>query len=984
MCSGGSTEEGRSGEEAVRQLATPAPAVDVLGGNPHAAQNVAGESSRHAPQPVAAAPRPVPPVANLSTVPLPESSAPGLLSMESISETLPVRSDFKDSKSEEVPVQENVAEVVGFATVHSEKSSSSAQMQTLPAPPVASDPQSDSTLQELQYGSQTDTEESPSDRQSSREGAAHVVITGSKEKQFATVEYRPETKTNMELGGKEHTDENFLPEAQSQICFTSVSVPQSSVAKEQSVGESVVPTSQGSHIHLSGALQEQAGGHQDSKPSTLLLPSSCNSEITQPESIKENSDDARERQETNSLGSVEICEHVQPLDRTPTPSAGLSETPKAGESLCSVPSNTAGVADDSNQSSCDPIIGGEAVESSVVEERTDMTVSSSGFTVPPEGSPHTSAVPPLFDTGLVVSIAETSHSSDQIHTTETPLIAELVHSTDAQEIVVVREEAHISGDWSNVHLNQSYLLQREDGSVCEAAIINQLSAGEPKHYEEGDQPVEVYEFCSLVEEVAEETVGAGTSSQMAHSPAYEVNLFNALLEHPEEFTVREEAESHLQPSIHESHEVIISQQPLPASHDANQLPACYNTSDNLSIQSTRVAAIGHHLVLDANPAVEVANSGEVCLLEVAAVPSDSFTVEHTDASTQILTSCPQVSAAFSHQTEVIASPVIHAVPQKQGAEATAGSLSLVSPVTSVTVHVAHVEHQTPAVTVVSATKPEACASSHALTETPLQSICNVAVPKHTKPETLCTTKTSATINSNLLLLKPGAVLQHPPSFLATVSQQQNASGDTAGAHSSWSGTKSGECLPQTVSSADTSCASVALSGQQDPTQCSVSKTCVTAASPVKVLQPTVSSNITLQLAHTASATSSASKSDKDALTVCKTSNEADPVPRVEAAYVTPPATPHQASSAASVEREATTSSSFTDHQADSLYAEEESEDMEQDEATEAQEANSGQVSSPEEGSDDEEEEEEEDEDDDDDGKTEAMMSTSGSAHKVFL
>ncbi|XP_028989609.1 helicase SRCAP isoform X2 [Betta splendens] len=932
--------------------------------------------------------------------------------MERISETLPVISDFTGSISEEVPAMESVAEVVGFATAHSEKSSSSAEMQTLPAPPVASDTQIDSTLQELQYGSQTDTKESPSDSQTSGEGAALVVIMGSTEEQFVTVEYRPETKTNTELGGKEHTDESILAKAQSQICFTSVSVPQSSVdfkvttqheAKGKFVRESTVHTSQGSHTHLSDTLQEQAGDHQDSKPSTLLLPSSCNSEITQtgrsktqPEIIKENSNDARETPKTNSLGSVETCEHVEPLDETPPPSAEILETQKADESLCSLPSSTAGAADSNNQSSCDPLIGSETVESNVGEEQADMTVSSSDFTVLPEcsatqNSQDTSAIPPLFDTGLVVSIAETSHSSDQIHTTATPLIAELVHSTDAQEIVVVREEAHISGDWSSMHLNQSYLLQREDGSVCEAAIINQLSSelstGEPKHYEEGDQPVEVYEICSLVEEVAEETVGAGSSSQIPHSPTYEVNLFNALLEHPEEYTVKEEAESHLQPSIHtinESDTVIISQQPLPASNDANQLPACYNSAENLSIQSTRVAAIGHHLVLDANPAVEVTNSGEVCLLEVAAVTSDSFTVEHMDTSAQILTSCSQVSAAFSHQTEVIASPVIHTVPQKMGTEATAASLSLVSPVGSVTVHVSHVENQptlnqTPAVTVVSATKPEACFSSHAgtkesqdLTATPLQSICKVAVPGQTKPETLCTTKTSGTINPNLLLLKPGASLQHPPSFLAIVSQQQNASGDMASAHSSRSGPKSEECLLQTVSSADTLCAS-------HPTPCSVNKTCVTAAPPVKVPQPTVSSNITLHLAHTASVTptSSTSKSDKEALTVPKTSNQADPVPQVGTAYVTLPATPHAHETlAASVERDCTTSSSFTHHQPDPLYTEEESEDMEQDEATEAQEANSGQVSSPEEGSD------EEDDEDDDNDKSEGMMTTPESVHKV--
>ncbi|XP_026207053.1 helicase SRCAP isoform X2 [Anabas testudineus] len=944
--------------------------------------------------------------------------------MENAPETLTISSASKDSISEEVPAKENIAEVVGVAAPLTEGCSASTEMQKLPSPlcpPLASDTQIDSTLQELQYGSQTDTETSHSNSetnqiQSPREGAALVVITGTKEKQFVTVEYRPETGTNVERGGKEHTGGNILPQPRSEICLTSCSVPQSSVgfkvtteygAEEQSDRDSIVHANQGSHNPLSGAA-EQAGGHQDSQPSTLFLPLSGNSENKQtdlskpqtPKTINEISNDAREIQKTNSLGSVEIYEHVKALVETQPLSVEILETQKARESLCSMPSDTADRADGNNQRSCDPPEG-EAVDS-MGEEQTDTTISSSDFTELPEcsatqNSSNPSAAPALFDTGLV-----------QIHSTETPLIAELVQSSDAQEIVVVGEEAHISGDWSNVHLNPSYLLQREDGSVCEAAIVNELSTelstGEPKRFEESvqadielhSQPVEVYEFCSLVEEVAEETVCAASSAQIAHSPAYEVNLFNALLENPGEYTVKEGLESHLQPSIHtisESDTLIISQQPLPASHDANQLQACsINSSHNLSIQNARVAAVGHHLVLDANPAVEVTNSSEVCLLEVAAVTSDSFTVEHTDTSAQILTSCSQVSAALSHQTEVITSPVIHTVPQKQETETTAGILSLVSPVGSLTVHVSHVENQppfnqTPAVTILSATNSEACVSSlagttetPALTKTPSQSIQNVAVAKQTKPESFCTTNTSGNINSNLLLLKPGAthLLKHPPSLLAKVSQQQNAAGKLANAHSSWSGTKSEECLPQTVSAVDSLCASVALSSQKDQTQCSVNKNSVTAAPQVSVQQPTVSGNITLQLAHTASVTptSSTSKSDKEALTVSKTSSEADPAPPVKATNVSPLSTPHTLDIlSASVEREGTASTSPTDHQPDSLYAEEESEDMDQDEATlesEAQEATSGQVSSPEEGSDEEP----------DNDKTESEMTTPGSTHKV--
>ncbi|XP_056222445.1 helicase SRCAP isoform X2 [Seriola aureovittata] len=971
----------------------------------------------------------------------------------SLPETLPIRSNSKDSVSEEVPAEESVSEVVGVArsspTSLTEDCSSSAEMQRLQAPlcpPLSSDIQIDSTVQKLQYGSQTDKEKRHSNSETNEiqplaEGAGLVVIAGTKEKQSVSLEYKPETETNMELAEKEQRGENILPQPPSQICFTTSSpVPQSGVGfelqdstehgvVEQSDRDSLVHANQGSHIPPSGAAW-QAGGHQDSKSSPLPVPSSDSSEIkqtdlsqTQPNIIKEISNDARESQTANSLESVETFEDVKVLvetshRETQPPPAEILETTKARETLhglytfgneSSASSDTAGDI----QRSCDRLEG-EQVESSTREEQTDT--SSSDFTTLPEcsstqeSSPKPCAVPPLFDTGIVVSlqagqVVETSHPSDQLTTTETSLVAELA---EAQEIVVVREEAHISEEWSGMHLNQSYLLQREDGSVCEAAIVNELSTGEPKLYEERvqsdmelvSQPVEVYEFCGLVEEVAEETVCATSSAQMPHSPGYEVNLFNALLENSDEYTVKQDLELHLGPSIHtisESDTVIISQQPLPSSQDANEMQA-NNTSHNLSIQNTRVAAVGQHLVLDANQAVQVANSSEVCLVEVAAVTSDSFTVEETGASAQIVTTCSQVSAAVSDQTEVSDSFVIQTAPQKQEAEATAGSLSLISPVVTgedigmqlsdvVSVHVSHVEKQpsliqTPGVTVVSATKPEACVSSlegtketPALTETPSQNIQNVAVPAETNPGAFRTTLSSSIINPKLLLLKPGETppLKHPPSHLAQVSKQQNAAGKLANAHSSWPGTMSEECLPQTVSAADSLCASVALSSQKDQVQCSVSKNSVTAAVPVKVQQPTMSGNIT-----PASVTPT-SKSDKEALTVTKTSaSEAVSQDVVAPTSATPPTTPdtlHVLTTLVEGDSATPTSPNNPISQPDSLYAEDESEDMEQDEPageTEAQEVTSGQVSSPEEGSDEEP----------DADKTESEITTPSSSHKV--
>lgn len=972
------------------------PAVDVLGGNPQAAQNVAGESPRHAQQPAAAAPRPVPPSTHPSSVPVPESNNSAFLRMENapptnLPETLPISSDSK--VSEDVPVEESVVGVSRSLPIPlSEDCGSSPEKQRLPTPPcppLTSEVQIDSTVQELHYGSQTDKEKSHSNSQTNqiqplREDAGLAVITGTKEQQSVTLEYKPETATDIELGGKEHRDGNILHQPQSPVCSVAPPVPQSSVGfKVQGPTEpgslelSDREEDQSGHASPSGAA-EQTDSHQDSKSSLLSSPSSDSREIKQTDMYKtqphigELSNDAGELQNANSLESVEMLERVEePVE------ASHKETPKAGEVLpgmCSLSGQgasqcggAAGGEAANIQKICDPLEG-EHVEREAREEQPDATTFCSSTE---ESSPK----PSLFDTGLVVSLqaeqvvaADASHPSDQVLTTETPLSAQLVHSVDAQEIVVVREDAHISGDWSNVHLNQSYLLQREDGSVCEAAIVNELSSelssGEPKLYEEGvqadielhSQPVEVYEFCGLVEEVAEETVCASSIAQMPPSPGYEVNLFNALLENP-----NEDLEPHLRPSIHtitEGSTVIISQQPLPSSHDANQIQPCsHGNAHSLSLKSTRVAAVGQHLVLEAN---QVADSSQVCLVEVAAETSGAFTVEQADASLQIVAPCSQVAA----QNQMEGSEC-QTVSPKQEAEATAGVLSFLSPVVTgedvgmtspvaVSVHVSHVQtqpslNQTSGLTVVSAAKPAL---------TPSQT-----VSPQRNPEAFGPALSSGVINPKLLLLKCGErpLLKHPPSLLGQVSQQQNAAGKLANAHSSWPGAESTECLPQTVSAADSIRA-------PEQTQLAVDETAA-------------ASTASLQLDQTASVVSvaSPSKSDNEALIITKMSTtEADVAFR---GVVTPTdATPNTLYVLpASEEGDGTVLAppSPTDpvSHPDSLYMEDESEDMEQDEPlgeTEAQEATSGQVS-PEEASDEEP----------DLDKTESEMTTPGLPHKVF-
>ncbi|XP_039472167.1 helicase SRCAP isoform X2 [Oreochromis aureus] len=972
VCSRGSTEEGHSGEEAARQHASPA--VDVLGGNPQAAQNVAGESPRHAPQPVAAAPHPVPPLTDPSTVPLLESNTPTFASTENVPpttlpETLPISGNIISEES-------TVGVARSLPASLTEDCSSSAEMQRLPAslcPPVPS--QIDKTVQELQYGSQTDKEKSHSNSQTNqlpREGAGLVVITGTKEKRSITLEYKPETGTNMELGRKEHTGGNILPQQpKSQICFTasSLSVQDATEggAVEQSDRTPPVQTNQSSHIPPSGAA-EQAGSLQDSASPALLLSSAENREIkqtnlskTQPKTIKGISANARDVQK------VAFSESVKHIEMQPH-SAELLEAVKARELLPGIYTST---GKGSSASSCGPLEGAQ-VESSTSKEQGD----SSGPTLLQEISSKPSTGPALFDTGLVVSLqagevikAETSHTSDQVASTE--LIAEIVHSADTQEIVVVGEEAHITGAWPTVHLNQSYLLQREDGSVCEAAIVNELtseiSAGEPKLYtgsvqtqmELGSQPVEVYEFCSLVEEVAEETVCASSAAQMPHSPGYEVNLFNALLENSEDL----EASIH---TVGENNTIIISQQPLRSTSDINQ--AC--SSSNLSIRNTSMAGVEQHLVLDANQAVEVAHSSAVCLVEVAAVTADSFTVEQADTSAQIGT---QVGA---DQMEVSGAAVLQTVGPKQEAEVTVASLSLLSPVVTITsgnlgmqapvaVTLSHIGNQpslnqTPGVTVVSVAKPEVCVSARdgtketpAVTTTASVTVQNVAMPSVSKPEAF--RATPGAINPKLLLLKPGEtpLLKHPPSI--SVSKQQNADGKLANAHGScsWSGTVSEECLPQTVS---------ALSSCSDQTQRAVNESSVVAAAGASVKLE--SGNISREPNPATPATpSTTTRSKPEALTVSRTLSQD---------VSTAAATLHS-SNMLTASVSASTSPGDFPSQTDSIYEEEDGEDIEHDDPageTEVQESNSGQVSSPEEGSDDEP-----------DGEK-SEMTTPSSPHKV--
>ncbi|XP_056890866.1 helicase SRCAP isoform X2 [Takifugu flavidus] len=921
-------------------------------------------------------------------------------------ETLPICSNTsQDSISEDVPAEESVRVPTSLPTSLNEDCSSSSEMQKLSSPhghPVSAI-QNDSTAEEMHYRSQTHNEKWHSDRETnqrsnkpSREGAGLLDVTGSEEKQADMLEYKTGTAPTIEPGKNEHKVEPVRHESHSQISVTasSLSVQQSSF---DTTGPGIMGSSDRGENQTSQTGQpdaaEQTGIHQDSTSPVLAsaLPDkrTKQTDTSQPKT-EEISNDAKDAQKTNSLESVEKFANNKELADTSgqehqLPSSETLAVPAAGELLRGLYtsgsreslSSSATGKDDGKVQGSSRLPGGEQMERSLGTEKPEMVI----FCASTESSSKPSAAVPSFDTRVSLQTEEVvaTDPSDQVLTTETPLTTELVHSS--QEIVLVREDANISGGWSNVQLNQSYLL-REDGTVCEAAIFSsELSTAEPKQYEESfptdielhSQSVEVYQFCSLVEEVAEETVCVSSAAHAPHSPGYEVNLFNALLENSEDYHEKEDLEPQRKPSlntINEGDAVVISQHPVPLSHDATKVqPSSNSNSHNLSSKNT----VEPHLVLGVNQDVEAANTSDVCFVEVATESPCSFTVEKPDAGP--VPPCSEITLAGQTQTEGRSSPLFQTVLQKKDAEASGGILSLIPPVVTgeglgmessiaVSVHVSHVELQPSELTVLSATETDL---------TPSQSIENVALSREPKQES---SQRSNILNPKLLLLKQGepSLLKHPSSLLKKVTEQQNVAISLATAHKSWPGTVSKECLPQMASAADASRASAALTSQKDQKQ----RPFDTPADPsVKVQSTNLGSNISLVPDQS---TSSSSKFEKEALTIPETSTpESDVASQdVIAADVTSASMPNKVYMVPiSVEggRIVMSSTSPTEpvNQSESLYMEEESEDMEQDELmdeNETQDAEAGQVSSAEEASDEEPD------------KTDCEMTTPGLQYKV--
>ncbi|CAG5903415.1 unnamed protein product [Menidia menidia] len=422
--------------------------------------------------------------------------------------------------------------------------------------------QANSTAQELHYGLQT-VEEGGGPGGPASPGLVVVTATG---QQPLTLEYRSETGTHVDPVGNEHTGGNTDTVPQPSSSPPSVSFK----VQDAPEGQAEKPDAR-----EGGHLEPEDGGHlepEDGLPDSRSASPLAEINETQPEAVMDASTDARETPTANSLGSAEAFTPVM----APAASPRRQTPPDAP--------------------------GGVSGQPDPLGPETD----------PPE--PSQDLTGPLLDSGLTVSLQASGRVSDVAVAAATSGAGEeaslIVHSADAQEIVVVREEAHISGDWSGMHLNQSFLLQQEDGSVC------QLQPAEPKLYQQGApeglgaEPLEVYEFCGLVEEVAEE---------MPPSAGYEVDLLNALLENADQFAVKDEANA-----------IIFSQQPMAA-----------------AIQNQ----VGSHLVLDAGQAVEVAHSSEVCLVQVSA---DAFAVQHAAGAEQASVAGQQEAAGAQLLSPLVA------------------------------------------------------------------------------------------------------------------------------------------------------------------------------------------------------------------------------------------------------------------------------------------------------------------------------------------
>ncbi|CAL8260066.1 unnamed protein product [Arctogadus glacialis] len=526
--------------------------------------------------------------------------------------------------------------------------------------------------------------------------------------------------------------------------------------------------------------------------------------------------------------------------------------------------------------------------------------------------------------------------ADQISTVEVPMISEMVHSSETQRIVIVGDPSHLGGDWSEMHVNQSYLVQQEDGTLCEASVVNDLSSGQPKLYGEGlqldSQPI-VYEICSLVEGVAEETICVSSTVQ-PHSPGYEVNLFNALLDHSEEYPGKGGLSLHMEAplcAVSEADGVLIAQQAFPLSGASAVM------SHNVSISHPVTAALGSRLVSDISQAVQVPGLSELCVVTASSE-------QHP------LAPCLPADAVVSYMVEA---PSL----QMGGPEPSAGSSALVSPVqfvipkevamdSSLAVSIQTDPPQCPGVTVENVVQLGACGAPSDGGTKDKSTLSRAATPETASPA----------VNPKFLPHTKSPLLGQTPSVLSQVPEMQNSAEHVlANAHSLRAGSVSEECLPKTVSLTDPVPETVAVGCQSHQAQRPVNRSPATAPSTEALCRPTTENAChgTLQ-----------SNSDNEALAAAEpsTGRQLPGLLSVASSKSTAAPSAPQAHGASPATLEAKAPSLTAQERPDAQsYFLCEGEEMEQEGSPEegpSQEPASGEASSEEEGSEEEEEESE--------------------------
>ncbi|CAB1337947.1 unnamed protein product [Coregonus sp. 'balchen'] len=701
VCSRSSTEGGSFGEEAVQQR-TP-PAVDVLGGDPQAAQNVAGSSL----QPVVAAP--LPPLDNMATSQPERHGHVG--ENNTPTETHP-NDNTKDSLEEGTMSDSGGEAVQGrLGPSHPKDPSLSTESHS----DRLYDTPTDGTAQYLHYVSQTDNS-SHTDRQTSgtewsaagpgqdqalqQEVAGGLVVISGTERgqplpETEKLEYKQETGIE-ELGG-EHPARNLPSESCSTVSPLPLSpnkdtVPDHTEDRGMDQPQTTLPTQadQASHIPLS-EVKEQAGILPNSEQPIPPVPITDNSKkkqtyiSTEPKITQNSNDDQEEIQGANAVdqGPQESERSTEPSESRhvtlgssqtllPDPPTDVSGTPQSRETYSGlVPytppgsgNSTPDYTTDRQESESDiqknpPHPAEKRIETNRAEEETETAKPSPNFTIQSQSSflqeTTTAATSPIHHLpSTEIDLMQTEQSevlmSNPDHKTrmETLLVSELVLSTDARGAVMLGGETSLELS-EEVQVDQCVLLEEHlvSGDTAVIELNSEPSDREPTSFIEGTHsdiemaPLAAGEF-EIYSFVEEEIAIEVVGERPSLSPNYEVNLFTPLIEHSENCTASEGQEIHLlsyPQASNDNDQVIIQQGPLSSDHGLSEMVCSNDFTPSLSTQDVEMTDEGQNFEPE-NTTTEMDNAVVEDSSEVCVVQ----TVPVSDTPDGQMDTCAQATA----------------------------------------------------------------------------------------------------------------------------------------------------------------------------------------------------------------------------------------------------------------------------------------------------------------------------------------------------